>query len=304
VKLSLVAVAGAALALTGCLSFHEGPMPGAPAQATFADVEGAHVRYVDVGPKDAPAVVLVHGFASSLETWSDVVPALSAKHHVLAMDLKGFGWTDRPEGDYSPAAEAKLVLALMDQRGIHEAAVVGHSWGSSVVLAMALTAPDRVKKIALYDAWVYEEQIPAFFVWSRASGVGETLFALFYGERPDERMEHAFYDKQRWLTEPFAEAVERSLDRPGTKAAALAATRGQTFASWQDRYRGIRTPTLLLWGRDDEVTLLAYGERLARDMPDARLVVYPRCGHFPMIEAAQPSTRDLAQFIDEGRSGP
>jgi pimeloyl-ACP methyl ester carboxylesterase len=302
VKLGLVAVF--LLGTTGCLSFHQGPLPGAPEAAAYADVEGAHVRYVDVGPKDAPPVVLVHGFASSLETWAAVTPVVSQKHRVLAMDLKGFGWTDRPDGDYSPAAEAKLVLALMDARGIKEAAVVGHSWGSSVVLAMALTAPERVKKIALYDAWVYEEQIPAFFVWARAGGLGETLFALFYGERPGDRMEHAFFDKERYVTEDLVDAVDRALDRPGTKAAALAATRGQRFDLWQDRYRTIRAPALLLWGRDDEVTTLPFGERLARDLPDARLVVYPRCGHFPMIEAAVPSTNDLERFLDDERVAP
>jgi pimeloyl-ACP methyl ester carboxylesterase len=54
-----------------------------------------------------------------------------------------------------------------------------------------------------------------------------------------------------------------------------------------------------LWGRDDEVTLLSFGERLARDLPNARLLVYPQCGHFPMIEAAGPSTSDLAKFLSE-----
>jgi pimeloyl-ACP methyl ester carboxylesterase len=52
-----------------------------------------------------------------------------------------------------------------------------------------------------------------------------------------------------------------------------------------------------MWGREDEVTLLPYGERLARDMPNAKLVVYPQCGHFPMIEARGPSTADLVEFL-------
>jgi pimeloyl-ACP methyl ester carboxylesterase len=300
-KLGLIA-ATIALApfAAGCLSFHEGPLPGAPENATYADIDGVHVRYVDEGAKDAPPVVLVHGFASSLETWEAVIPALTKKHRVLALDLKGFGWTARPDGDYSPAAQAKLVFGLMDQRGVKRAALVGHSWGSSVVLAMAIEHPERADKIALYDAWVYEEQLPAFFVWSRAGGIGETLFALFYGERADERMEHAFFDKERYVTEPFVEAVDRALDRPGTKAAALAATRGQRFDTWQDQYKTIATKTLLLWGREDEVTALPFGERLSHDLKDARLVVYPQCGHFPMIEATARSNEDLVTFLDDG----
>lgn len=301
--LAPVAIAIALPALVGCSSFHEGPLPGAPENATYATVDGVRVRYTDSGGTGAP-VVLVHGFASSLETWTTVTPELAKSHRVIALDLKGFGWTSRPEGDYSPAAQAKLVAGLLDQRGVARAAVVGHSWGSSVVLALALAAPQRVSKVALYDAWVYEEQLPSFFLWARAPGVGEVLFDLFYGQRPDERMAHAFYDKERFLTEPFIEAVERALDRPGTTAAALAAARGQRFSEMQGKYRSIEQQALVMWGREDEVTLLTYGERLARELPHAKLVVYPKCGHFPMLEAAGASTAELATFLADEASAP
>lgn len=279
----------------GCLAFHRGPMPGEPAGATFETVEGARVRYVDVGT--GPAVVLLHGFASSLETWEGLVPELAKDHRVLALDLKGFGWTDRPEGDYSPEAEAKLVLALMDRRGIGRASVVAHSWGASVALAMALSAPDRVDRLALYDAWVYEEQLPTFFLWSRAHGVGEAMFAIWYGERVDERLALAFHDPRTFVTEKLVDDVQAALKRPGTRAAALAAVRGQRFARMQSRYREVRQPALLLWGREDRVTPLHWGERLAKDLPDSRLVVYPQCGHFPMIEALAGSNRELIRFL-------
>ena len=291
---AMVALTGA---IPGCLSFHRGAMPGEPADATFVEVEGTRVRYVDVG--EGPVVVMLHGFASSLETWDVLLPELSRTHRVIALDLKGFGWTDRPDGDYSPDAQAKLVLALLDARGVDRAAVVAHSWGTSVALAMALRAPTRVTRLALYDAWVYEEQLPTFFLWSRSDVVGEVLVGLYYNERPDERLEAAFFDK-RYLTEGLVEAVERSLDRPGTRAAALAAIRDQRFSELQPRYHTIGVPTLLLWGREDGVTTLENGERLLRDLPNATMKVYPRCGHFPMIEAAAQSNRDLEAFLGEG----
>ena len=280
--------------LQGCLAFHRGPMPGEPKGATFASVDGVRLRYRDEGT--GPTVILLHGFASSLETWDAVAPSLKKDHRVISVDLKGFGWSDRPSGDYSPAAQAKLVLALMDARGVKEAALVGHSWGASVALSAALQAPERVTRLALYDAWVYEEQLPSFMLWSRARGVGEMLFAVWYGERVDERLALAFYDR-RYVTEKLVEDVERALERPGTRAAALAASRDQRFRRLQARYGEVRIPTLLLWGREDGVSPLSVGERLSRDLPDAKLLVYPRCGHFPMIEAADASTRDLSTFL-------
>ncbi|HEY8089772.1 MAG TPA: alpha/beta fold hydrolase [Polyangiaceae bacterium] len=289
---------GAAL-LGGCApSFYAGVPPGAPKDAMYADIGGVRLRFIDQG--DGPPVVLVHGFASALDTWRGIVPELAKKHRVIALDLKGFGWSSRPDGDYSPQAEAELVLALLDQRNVRSAAVVAHSWGSSVALAMALAAPERVTRLALYDAWVYEEQLPTTFLWARASGVGEALFDAFYAERADEKIARAFYDPRKYVSEAFVEEVERALDRPGTTAAALAAVRAQRYVEMQKQYAGVKQPTLLLWGREDEVTLLAHGERLARDLPHAHLVVYPRCGHFPMIEAAGASTEELVKFLDEG----
>jgi pimeloyl-ACP methyl ester carboxylesterase len=155
-----------------------------------------------------------------------------------------------------------------------------------------------VSKLALYDAWVYEEQIPTVFHWARAAGLGETLFALFYGERAEDTTAIAFFDKS-YLTQDLVDAVERGFERPGTKAAALAAVRGQRFAELEARYRTLTQPALLLWGREDVVTPLRYGERLVADLPRAKLVVYPRCGHFPMIEAKNASDADLVAFLAE-----
>ncbi|MCU0697821.1 MAG: alpha/beta fold hydrolase [Myxococcaceae bacterium] len=279
---------------SGCLAHHTGAMPGEPADGTFVSVEGVRVRYLDVG--EGPAVVLLHGFASSIENWVAVIPALKGKHRVLAVDLKGFGWTDRPVGDYSPAAQAALVRAVMKERGVDKAAVVAHSWGSSVALAFALAYPEATERLALYDAWVYESQLPSMFQLARAKGLGEFLFAAFYSERGDERLANAFYDPEI-IPEKLVEDVERAMERPGTRAAALEAVRGMRFFEVEGRYSSIKAPTLLLWGREDIVTPLSVGERLSRELPNARLVVYPRCGHFPMIEAIAASNRELVTFL-------
>jgi pimeloyl-ACP methyl ester carboxylesterase len=285
---------------TGCLAHHSGPLPGEP-DATYTQIDDTRVRYVDTGGDGAP-VVLIHGFAASLGTWSGVIPHLEPNHRVIALDLKGFGWTDRPEGDYDPDTQAQLVFGLLDELGVDQTAVVAHSWGSSVALAMAHLQPERVERIALYDAWVYEEQLPVFFHWSRLEGLGEVLFALFYKERPADKLEGAFYDSSV-VPQSLVDEVEEALDRPGAVAAALAAVRGQDYSEIQKRYPSVTQPTLLLWGREDGVTTLDFGERLYTELPNAELVVYPQCGHFPMIEAYWPSTRELVAFLAADHDG-
>lgn len=309
-RLSVV-VTALALSLSGCLGFHAGPAPNEPKDGalgpmTWKTVEGARVRYVDLPATDGETgtpVVFIHGFASVLESFLPVIQEVRKNHRVVAMDLKGFGLTDRPEGDYSPPAQAKLVEGLMDQLGVERASLVAHSWGSSIALQIALDAPERVQKIALYDAWVYEEQIPTFFLWARADGIGETLFSLYYDQLPDEKIALGFYDRSL-VTEALVEGVERELDAPGNTAAALAAVRGQKYAEVQKRYPTIKQPVLLLWGREDKVTTLNFGERLSKELPNARLVVYPQCGHFPMIEAAAPSTREVLEFLAPSADSP
>lgn len=285
------------LMLSGCLSFHAGAIPNAPDDATYLTLRGTRVHYVDEGPRNAPTVVLIHGFASSVGVWTKLREALRDDFRVLALDLKGFGYTDRPEGDYSPEEQARLVLALMDAKSVHSAALVAHSYGSSVALQVALTAPERVERIALYDAWIYAEQLPTTFHWARGRGIGEAIFGAFYDQRSEDKLALAFYDPEI-VPQALVDTVEDQLSRPGTRAAALAAVRAMRYEEPQARYGEISQPVLLLWGREDTITPLEYGERLVNQLPDARLRVYPRCGHFPMIEARNPSTRDLVQFLD------
>jgi pimeloyl-ACP methyl ester carboxylesterase len=241
-------------------------------------------------------VVLIHGYSASIELWRPVQDALAARHRVIALDLKGFGWTSRPAGDYSPAAQATLVWAVLDQLGVTDVAIVGHSWGSSVALAMTLAQPARVRRVALYAAYVFEDQVPSFLRWARVDGIGEALFALYYRQGVEDRVGIAYHDP-RFVTQARVEHVERELARPGTVAAALAAARGQRFTRQEARYGEVRQPALLLWGDDDLVTPLRFGERLARVLPDAELEVYAGCGHIPMVEAFRPTTRTLARFL-------
>jgi len=293
-------VAFLAMTHLGCLAHHQGPLEGEPEAATFEVVEDTRIRYADTGGKK-PAVVMIHGFASSLNAWDRVVGALEPTRRVIRLDLKGFGWSGRPAGDYSPRAQAEIVFALMDRLGVSRAPIVAHSWGASVALQMALMKPERIERLALYDAWVYSDQLPTFFVWSRAPVLGEILFSMFYRERPDEKIEAAFYDPSI-LDQAFVEHVQDMLNRPGTSAAALAAVRGQRYEQVEKRYATIDKPVLLLWGREDRITTLEMGERLVRQLPRAEMIVYPRCGHFPMIEAAAASNRDLVRFLNAPNS--
>lgn len=294
-----VVALGIALVCAGCLSYHRGPLPGEPSTATFATIDDARIRYLDIG--EGTPVVLLHGFGASLESWGAVIPALAKHHRVLALDLKGFGWSGRPEGNYSPAAQAKLVLQLMSQRGIERAAIVGQSWGGAVALSVVAAAPERVTRVALYGALAFEDQVNGFMSWARVRGMGKLMFSLMWDPRLlAENMQLAFYDKSL-VTAAALDRVETNMSRPGATAAAYSVVHQISLTALEPRYASMTQPFLLVWGRDDQITPKRFGERLAHELPNAKLMIYPRCGHLPQIEAPR-STIDLATFLAEDES--
>ena len=302
-------VFAASILLSGCLSFHSGPPPGTPKAGQYARIGAETIRYVDTGKPAKQAgepqksVILVHGFGATLNEWNGVMPWLQgAGYRVLALDLLGHGYSGRPDADYSIAAQARRVVAFADQRGVDRFSVVGHSWGSAVSMAVAMAVPQRVQRLALYNGMFFDDQQPSIFHWARVPGMGELIYGVFYPDRQDEKLSFAFHDPERYVDEETVEAVDRLMARPGTLAAALATVRAMDFETLEARYGTIKQPVLMLWGREDQVTPLSYGERLLGRLPNGRLVVYPQCGHLPMIEAAGASTQELLRFLKEGAS--
>ena len=292
------------LGAAGCLSFHPGPLPGAPDEARFTRVSDTHVRFVDRAPDEAAkrsgrTVVLVHGYGASIEEWAALIPVLTkAGHRVIALDLRGHGWSSRPEGDYSIPGQARLVLDLLDQLEVDSFALVGHSWGSAVSLTIALQAPERVQRIVLYNGMFFEDQSPVVFDWARVPLLGELLYGVFYRERQDEKMAFAFFEPETHVSEHLVERLELFMDRPGTMAAALAGVRAMSYVELEASYPRLGQPVLVLWGREDQITPLEYGERLQARLPNVRFVVVPRCGHMPMLEVPGASSRHVVDFLE------
>jgi pimeloyl-ACP methyl ester carboxylesterase len=294
-----------AMVIAGCAEFQRPDEAIAiPAGAVGRRVTVASGRRVYVesrGQGSATPVLLVHGFASNRETWSTVEPALRSQRRTIAVDLPGFGFSDRTAGDYAPEALADDLASVLDRVGVDQVDLVAHSWGCSVSLAFALRHPARVRRMVLLGAWAFDEQIPPFFRWARESGVGEALFELFYRERLEDRAPLGFAEGTT-VPQSTVDAIERSLERPGTLRAALAAVRGQYFLHLERQYPQVVAPTLVVYGDEDRVALPRYGARLANALADARLVTIARAGHFPMFESAGTVRGLILGFLDGPRT--
>jgi pimeloyl-ACP methyl ester carboxylesterase len=251
------------------------------------------------GVTPAGDVVFLHGYAGGLVSWTFTQPALSTRYRTLSLDLKGFGLTDKAPGDYSLAAEADLVAALMTQRGMTRAHVVAHSWGSAVALELARRHPERVGKLVLTGGFVYEDQLNGFLRWSRVPGIGELLYTLFYNAQLEARYTWSYFDPTRFSTAHEFDALhDFQGNTPGLEAAALAVLRGMDLDALRPAFAKITQPVLLVWGREDRVSPPPYGERLAAELPRARLVVLERCGHNVMIERRGTYEQLVAEFLE------
>ena len=291
----------AAAALSGCVHFQRGPSEALPAAERLVLSTRGQVRVVERNPKGAETLLLVHGYGASSGSYAPVLAELSASYRVLAVDLPGFGRSDRLAGDYSPEALADALVEVLDEKGVARAHLVGHSWGASVVLAFARRHPDRLGKLVVISGWAFDDQLLPLMRWARLPGLGEALYALIYRQSLGERLYLNFYDPAL-VTQTMVDDVERAMARPGAVAAALAAARGmQHFAALEGEYKRIGAETLLVWGAEDRVSRPAFGARLARELPHARLVLLPRCGHIPMMECTAGTLAAIADFLGSAR---
>jgi pimeloyl-ACP methyl ester carboxylesterase len=279
---------------------------------TFVDVGDAWLRVRDRGPKDSSSsstktpLVLLHGFGSRLETWRAVQDALAVDRRVIAFDHKGFGHSERSDGDYGPEKHARDVLAVLDALGVQRAVIAGHSYGGGVALRVALRAPGRVAGLGLVDAFALQEQVPTSFAWAKAPGLGEFIFTTLFVEMPGEKYVLAFHDGQRFATAEVLDEVRALQQRPGSTFAELMTVRGMDYAHVQAAYgrATANVPRVVVWGESDRVTPLAQGKKLAALM-DAPLVVVPACGHVPSWErpsAVQDALRGVLAAADRAAS--
>lgn len=129
--------------------------------SVFADADGVKLFARVGGPQDGPPVVLLHGFPQSHLCWHRVAPALASRFRVVCLDLKGYGQSESPRGDYSKRRMGQEVAAFMAGLGHPRFSVIGHDRGALVGYRMALDAPDTVQSLVLMDNY------PASLIWDR-----------------------------------------------------------------------------------------------------------------------------------------
>ena len=266
----------------------------------YENLAGLRVRYVRRGR--GPAIVLLHGLASSVYTWADVIADLAKDHDVVALDLPGFGGSDIPD-DLSSSVYPVTVLGLMDRLGISRATLVGNSLGGMVAVVLAARHPERVRRLVLIDSAGYNlepSRRPLLLRLVGSAPVAAALDAL-----PVRRwlvataLRQVFYDPAR-VTPERVEEYLAPLARPGVTDAVRSLMAQQSRFGLPALADEVRVPTLIIWGRGDRWIPLTDADRFVAAIPGARKVVLEDCGHVPQEERPAEVVHLLEEF-DPGR---
>jgi pimeloyl-ACP methyl ester carboxylesterase len=284
-------------------------------------IDGVNIRYLCGG--SGPPLVLVHGLGSSaaVEFYHNLEP-LAAHRRVLAIDLPGFGGSDKPVLEYTIELFVNAVSSLMASEGLERAAVMGVSMGGRVALGLALESPEKVERLVLVDALgVGAPRRALAYQLLLTRGLGEltlrgTARALrqmnpatirrfwgWYLRRPD-RVETTWSDERianhgTLLSMPAYRAAYLSALR---SIAGMRQLRGGVVV--EDRLCELTMPTLLIWGRHDHIFPVAHAESAEDKLPNGRVVVFDDSGHTPQMEEPERFNRLVLDFLSEPASRP
>jgi len=272
-----------------------------PEYSWFTTVGGVRIHYQEAGDENAPALVLIHGFISSTLIWSQVfLPLAEAGFHVIAIDLPGYGYSDKPnDARYTIDAQAHAVVSLMDRLGLEEAAIVGASYGGAIAATIALDYPERVARLVLIGAVSNDEPKKKVLLRIlRLSLIGDIATPLFLSSRwiLRKRMQKMYRRIGTVLDERMLAARHHLLATANTHRAMIRTVRRWNANRIQREAHLIHQPTMIIWGEDDTHIPLVEAFRLRDAIPKARLVIFRNCGHLPPTENPEKFVEVVRDF--------
>ena len=256
----------------------------------FITTYGAKIHYVEAG-SGAP-VILIHGLADNVAIWDPVIPALAARFRVIALDQIGFGRSDKPLLNYRVSTLVDFLDVFLTELKIERASPVGNSLGGWVAAAYALAHPERVERLVLSDAAGYAALTKTMD--SRA------LRALRVASRDDIRYlgPLAFHDK-RFYQDVDTAFKERVTAGDSYTVAQVLDSMIRGDDALDNKLQTLKQPTLVLWGREDKLIPLSFGEQFHREIVNSRLRIIDNCGHMPQLECPNEFSAAVLKFFSD-----
>lgn len=305
----LVALVGPFLVPVPPLEGLQPPEALADPDSRFIEVGGLRVHYKQAGSGE-PLILLLHGFGANTASWRKVMAPLAGLGTVVAYDRPGFGLTERPLDEtlrtwpgpnpYSPDAQADQVVALIQALGFERAILAGNSAGGTVAMHTYLRHPERVQAIVFVDAAIYTgggapEWIKPLLRTPQLRRLGPLVSRSLVAQS-DRLLALAWHDPSRITPEDIT-AYRIAAQVENWDRALWELTLASRDLRLAERVAEVRVPALVITGDDDRIVPTDESIRLARELPDAELVVIPACGHLPQEECPEAFVAAVQEFV-------
>lgn len=262
-------------------------------------IDGVRLHLRDTGPRDAPAVLLLHGLASSLHTWEPWARALDSTHRIVRLDFPGHGLSGPdPAGDYRDPRTLRLLVALLDSLRIDRVDVVGNSMGGRIAWSFAAAHPERVRKLVLMAPDGFASPGFAYDTPAEVPPVLGVMRWILPRVMLQANLAPAYADPTR-VADSIVDRYHDLMRAPGNREALLTRMRQVMLEDPVPRLRTITAPTLLVWGAQDQMIPPANAQDYLREMPHARLVTLAGLGHLPFEEDPARALPPVRAFLDE-----
>jgi 2-hydroxy-6-oxonona-2,4-dienedioate hydrolase/4,5:9,10-diseco-3-hydroxy-5,9,17-trioxoandrosta-1(10),2-diene-4-oate hydrolase len=277
-------------------------MPTAETVSRFVEFDGLRIHYDEAG--SGPALIFVHGGgpgSSGLSNFSRNVAAFANRYRVIAIDLPGYGQSTKQRiTEPLWAYYAKVLAGFIDALGLGKAHLVGNSLGGAASLKTALDFPEKVDRLVLMGPG------GGYSLFEKQPSDGIRSLVTFYLppgpsiERLREFLNYLVYDPASVPDALLQERLERALDPETAEFMPLRVGPNMPPIDdlWRERLDRLPHETLIIWGREDRVNPMDQGLILMRQIPNARFLVMPRCGHWAQWEKADEFNRTVAAFLE------
>jgi pimeloyl-ACP methyl ester carboxylesterase len=274
------------------------------APGDLIEVAGITLHVRDSGPRDAPPIILLHGFGASLHTWEPWARLLSDRYRVIRFDLPGSGLSPPdPTGDYSDQRSMQLLAALMDQLGVARATLVGNSMGGRIAWSFAARHPERVDHLVLISPDGFAS--PGFEYLKKTQVPASVKLMRYILPKALLRMSLApAYADPHVLTDALTDRYYDLMLAPGARAAMIERMQQVVLSDPRPWLARISAPTLLLWGEQDRMIPFSNAADYLKAIPNATLVALPGVGHLPQEEIPERSAAALRAFLESPASAP
>jgi pimeloyl-ACP methyl ester carboxylesterase len=280
------------------------------------DVAGLEIFYREAGPRDAPTILLLHGFPTSSHMFRDLIPLLSDTFHLVAPDYPGFGNSATPglaEFEYTFDRLADVMEGFVESLGLQQYTMYVQDFGGPVGFRLAARRPERVAALVVQNANAYEDGVTEVLrsvvlrAWTERSP--ETLAGLRpLLELPSTKRQYLEGVADPSLVSPDAwQHAQWGMERPGNKDIQLAlhanyGSNVERYEQWHDYFRRHQPPTLVVWGKGDFVFSEGGAHAYARDLKTIETHVLEGAGHFALETHAPEIARHIREFLRRQRT--